>query len=282
MVTATRACVRHHILAAPHVLIFDCQSLTIRFGSVHSQLYQEPRGRSLLMVHSADRGYTHVNTSSATNGQPPAKRKTADERREDVIAVAIVEFATFGYHGGSTERIAVDAGISQPYVLRLFGTKKAIFLAAFHRVCANILSTWMTANARLDEENRPQPPTPADRLFAMGESFLGLVEDVNDLRLVLQAFGSAEDEDIRIAAHAGLKEMFDWVWHTTGAGINDVRQHFAYGMMLMVAASIRAGDKFMTEPWARAFLMVPLEEDGSVSTRLLGQLPPYQLVKIAH
>jgi len=232
------------------------------------------------MVCSTIRGSAHVNSPAADKEQLSARRKTAEERREDVIAVAIVEFATFGYHGGSTERIAVEAGISQPYVLRLFGTKKAIFLAAYQRVCANILATWTVANAHLDEEIRPQSPTPADRLFAMGESFLGLVKEVNDLRLVLQAFSSAEDDDIRNAAHAGIKEMFEWVWRTTGAGINDVRQHFAYGMMLMVAASIRAGDEFETEPWARAFLMVPLDEDGSVSTRSLGKLPPYQLVTI--
>lgn len=210
----------------------------------------------------------------------PRKRKTADERREEVIAAAIIEFATFGYHGGSTERIAVEAGISQPYVLRLFGTKKAIFLAAFERVCSNIMETWRIANDRLDRAGRDFAPTPSERLYAMGESFLDLVTHVHDLRLVLQAFSSAEDNEIRIAVHAGLKEMFDWVWRTTGAGINDVQQHFSYGMMLMVAASIRAGDDLATEPWARAFLMIPLDEDGSISTRSVGIVPPYQSVDL--
>ncbi len=214
--------------------------------------------------------------------EPIRKRKTAGERREEVIAAAIVEFATYGYYGGSTERIAAAAEISQPYVLRLFGTKKAIFLAAFQRVCSNIMETWRIANARLDNRQRPAPPTPSERLYAMGESFLDLVTHVHDLRLVLQAFSSAEDDDIRTAAHDGLKEMFDWVWQTTGASIDDVRQHFSYGMMLMVAASIRAGDDLATEPWARVFLMVPLEEDGSISTRSLGVVPPYQAVEITH
>ena len=215
-----------------------------------------------------------MTTPPAATG--PRTRKTADERREEIIAAAIVEFATYGYHGGSTERIAARAGISQPYVLRLFGTKKAIFLAAYRRVCENILATWADANAQLDRAPRPHPPGPRERLFAMGESFLGLVENVVDLRLVLQAFSSAEDDEIRIATHAGIKELFDWVWRTTGADIDAVRQHFAYGMMLMVAASIRAGDDVATEPWARAFLMVPMELDGSFSARPLKSLPPYQ------
>lgn len=211
----------------------------------------------------------------------PRTRRTAEERRGEIIAAAIVEFATFGYHGGSTERIAAAAGISQPYVLRLFGTKKTIFLAAFEQVCANIVATWVQANDRLDRADRAQPPTPGERLYAMGESFLGLVEDVVDLRLVLQAFSSAEDDEIREAAHTGIKEMFDWVWRTTGAGIDAVRQHFAYGMMLMVAASIRAGDDVATEPWARAFLMIPMEADGSISGHPSGVLPPYQEVPLS-
>ena len=211
----------------------------------------------------------------------PRIRKTAGERREEIIAAAIVEFAAYGYHGGSTERIAAAAGISQPYVLRLFGTKKAIFLAAFEQVCANIVATWVQANNRLDREDRAQPPTPGERLSAMGESFFGLVEEVVDLRLVLQAFSSAEDDEIRKAAHTGIKAMFDWVWQTTGAGIDAVRQHFAYGMMLMVAASIRASDDAATEPWARAFLMVPMEADGSIGAYSSGVVPPYQEVPLS-
>ena len=55
-------------------------------------------------------------------------RRTAEERRVDVLDAALIEFATYGLHGASTVNIAERAGISQPYVLRLFGTKKALFL----------------------------------------------------------------------------------------------------------------------------------------------------------
>jgi AcrR family transcriptional regulator len=41
-----------------------------------------------------------------------------------VLNAAIVEFARAGYAGTSTEAIATRAGISQPYLFRLFGTKK--------------------------------------------------------------------------------------------------------------------------------------------------------------
>ncbi len=50
-------------------------------------------------------------------------RQTADERRTAVLAAAISEFALNGFAGTSTEAIAARAGISQPYLFRLFGTK---------------------------------------------------------------------------------------------------------------------------------------------------------------
>jgi AcrR family transcriptional regulator len=49
-------------------------------------------------------------------------RHTAAERREAVLAAALVAFAQGGLHGTSTEDIARAAGISQPYLFRLFGT----------------------------------------------------------------------------------------------------------------------------------------------------------------
>ena len=51
------------------------------------------------------------------------KRKSAEERRESVLDAAFEEFAARGLDGASTEAIAEKAGISQPYVFRLFGTK---------------------------------------------------------------------------------------------------------------------------------------------------------------
>ena len=60
-------------------------------------------------------------------------RQTADERREAVLSAAGREFSRKGLHCASTDAIAKDAGISQPYLFRLFGTKKELYLAATAR-----------------------------------------------------------------------------------------------------------------------------------------------------
>ena len=62
-----------------------------------------------------------------------ATRQSAQERRESILDAAMIEFAERGLHGTSTEDIAKRAGISQPYVFRLFGSKKKLFAAACAR-----------------------------------------------------------------------------------------------------------------------------------------------------
>jgi AcrR family transcriptional regulator len=68
-----------------------------------------------------------------------ATRLTAADRREAVLEVALVEFAAHGYEGASTEEIARRVGISQPYVFRLFGTKKDLFKAPVGRCLTETL-----------------------------------------------------------------------------------------------------------------------------------------------
>src|SRR6202044_4148247 len=66
-----------------------------------------------------------------------ATRMSGTERRSQVLGIAGGEFANRGLHGASVEAIAREADITQAYVFRMFGTKKALFLelvgAAFDR-----------------------------------------------------------------------------------------------------------------------------------------------------
>ena len=88
------------------------------------------------------------------------ERKTADERREAVLDAAMIEFAERRLHGASTEAIAQRAGISQPYVFRLFGTKRELFKAMTARCFRETLETFQ----RAAEGKRGE-----DALVAMGQ-----------------------------------------------------------------------------------------------------------------
>jgi AcrR family transcriptional regulator len=181
-------------------------------------------------------------------------RRTADERRKDVIAAAIIEFATYGLHGASTETIALRAGISQPYVLRLFGTKKALFLAAVQEVGEQLMGLWKRALADIDPDLDPE-----EKLWAIGSYYREAVREVHGLRLLLQSWAAAEDPDIRAEAQRCLKDMHAWIVANVGAPPNAIQRWFAIGMMLTVASSIGAAELVDEEAWARTFIVIPVE-----------------------
>src|SRR5436305_4978456 len=74
-----------------------------------------------------------------------AERKSKEERREEILDVAVAVFAEKGLHGASTDEIAKLAGISQPYVFRLFGTKKELYLAVVARCFRRTLELMQAA-----------------------------------------------------------------------------------------------------------------------------------------
>src|SRR5260221_12928085 len=90
------------------------------------------------------------------------QRKSAEERREEVLDAAIAEFAETGLHGTSTDRIAQRVGLSQPYLFRLFETKKQLFIAAIERCFAETLELFREAAAEAPREGA---------LMAMGQAY---------------------------------------------------------------------------------------------------------------
>src|SRR5437899_4116024 len=72
-------------------------------------------------------------------------RSTAAARRDEVLDAAMIEFAERGFEGASTEDIARRAGISQPYLFRLFGTKKELFKASVSRCLREMLELFQRA-----------------------------------------------------------------------------------------------------------------------------------------
>ena len=117
-------------------------------------------------------------------------RMTASERRTAVLAAAITEFARSGYAGTSTDAIATRAGISQPYLFRLFGTKKELFIATYELVSDRIIAAMTRAGTGLDGE---------EALAAMGVAYTELLQDPELLQVQLHGFAAAPG-DPEIAA----------------------------------------------------------------------------------
>lgn len=161
-------------------------------------------------------------------------RLTADERRTDVIAAASREFAARGYAGTSTQAIAERAGVSQPYLFQLFGTKKELFIAAVHACFARTRATFAASGRASAAESSD----PTAILAAMGCSYHDLLRDRDMLRLQLHAYAACDDLDIRAAVRGEWTVLYETVARLSGADPRAVHAWFAEGMLLNVAASI--------------------------------------------
>jgi AcrR family transcriptional regulator len=159
----------------------------------------------------------------------PTERKSADERRDEILDAAMVEFAERGLHGGSTEEIAKRAGISQPYVFRLFGSKKDLFKAAVARCLRETLETFQRAT----EGKRGE-----EALHAMGEAYMELLADRSRLRAQMQAYAACDDADIREVVRNGYGDLVAYVERVSGLPPTEVSRFFATGMLLNVIASM--------------------------------------------
>ncbi len=174
----------------------------------------------------------------------PRQKLTADERREAVIRAAIIEFAEGGLFGTSTEAIATRAGISQPYIFRLFGTKQELFLVTADRCFRRILDTFKLAAA--GAEGDPFP--------AMGESYAELLQDRGLLMVWMHAFAACSIPAVQGCIAGGFREMYEFLESLPGATPEKVSQFMTCGMFLNVAAATNMRGAMTEKEWSRRYV----------------------------
>ncbi|MDQ3893225.1 MAG: TetR/AcrR family transcriptional regulator [Actinomycetota bacterium] len=180
-------------------------------------------------------------------------RLTAEERRVAILEVAREEFARSGYHGTSTERIAARAGVSQPYLFRLFGTKKHLFLA-----CVEAGFRLTLERFRQAAENRHGQ----DALRAMGEAYMELLQDRTLLQAQMQSYAAAvDDAEVREVVRRRFGELVGFVEQASGADAASVRRFTAQGMLLNVIASMDL--LHARERWAKRLVEGCREESSA-------------------
>src|SRR5438067_12960154 len=171
-------------------------------------------------------------------------RQSAEERRAAVLDAAQIEFAARGLHGGSTEEIAKRAGISQPYVFRLFGTKKELFKATVARCLRETLETFQ----RAAEGKRGE-----EALQAMGDVYVNqLIVDRTRLKAQLEAYAACDDPEICEVVRNGFGDLVAYVERVSGLPAENVAAFFAKGMLLNVLSAMQVQTD--PEPWAQLLL----------------------------
>jgi AcrR family transcriptional regulator len=164
---------------------------------------------------------------------------SAEQRRAQLLDLAAEQFAEAGLHGASTEEIARRAGITQAYVYRIFGTKKALFLEVVDHAFDRLVEG-MASAAAPEPAGRGAAAARRAALIAMGSFYDRALADRTGLLVQLQAFAACGDAEVRDRVRRHLARMWQVVSDRSGLPPVAVKSFLAFGMLLNTSAAVQA------------------------------------------
>jgi AcrR family transcriptional regulator len=186
-------------------------------------------------------------TASAT--APERTRMNAEDRRELVLAAANRAFSRGGYAGTSTDAVAKEAGVSQPYVVRIFGTKLELFVEVFDRACDRIREAFEAVLA-----DGPFDPDSDDDWARLGLAYTELLRDRDLLMVMMHGFAAGNDDQIAQRSRDGMARIFATV-RSTGCTDERAQEFISQGMLLNVMLSMRAPEHLDESPDLEALVV---------------------------
>ena len=166
---------------------------------------------------------------------PGPGRMSSDARREQIIAAAVAVFGAKGYVGTTTDDVARAASISQPYVVRLFGTKEKLFLAALD----DALETLLEAFTKAASDGGPDEPQEK-----MGTAYLGLIQMRGLHQILSHAFLLGAHPVIGPVARAGFARVWRFLRDDAELSADAARQFLAEGMLINTMLGLRMTEKY--------------------------------------
>ncbi|MFZ7087592.1 TetR/AcrR family transcriptional regulator [Curtobacterium sp. RRHDQ10] len=182
----------------------------------------------------------------------PTARMPAGERRAQILDAARDVFGRRGYHGTTTDQVAKAAGISQPYVVRMFGSKEQLFLEVLDDTLRTLLDAFRDAlSASLERGDDEEA-----RGGAIGAAYLDLSENRGFHTLLLQGFVSGAEPAIGAAARAGFLEVYRFLVHEAGFDGPRVSEFLGGGMLFSVLLGIEMPTLYDADRDAAALMEV--------------------------
>jgi AcrR family transcriptional regulator len=180
-------------------------------------------------------------------------RLTAAERSQQLIDAAVTAFSLGGYAGTTTDQVARLAGVSQPYVIRIFRTKQELFIAAVRQACDKIDAIWRSAAER--------EPT----LESLGTAYGELLANRELITLLLHGFTASADPAIGEPVREGFGRLYDTVRELTGCTAEEARDFFGIGMLLTCLGAMRVigPDAVDPRPWMRDLISTLGDEQSA-------------------
>lgn len=181
----------------------------------------------------------------------------ATERRELVLAAAAGVFGERGYVGATTDAVAKAAEVSQPYVVRMFGTKAALFQAVLERSLDRLVASFRQEIASAEADGRDGKGSE-DLQMCIGRSYVGLLSDRGLLLSLMQAFMLGADPEIGPTARAGFLRVYRLLRDEAGFTPEQASDFLSGGMMINTLVGLRMGADFDSDADVREMLFAAM------------------------
>jgi AcrR family transcriptional regulator len=162
-------------------------------------------------------------------------------RREQLLGAATKAFARGGYHGTSTDSVAREAGVSQPYLFRIFGTKLELFLQVFGRAADRLRLAFEEV---LDD--RPFDPDSLDDAARLASAYR-LLTDRDLLQIIMHGCSAGDVDAIAEQSRTSMADIFRTL-RRTGWEPERCREFLAQGVLMSVMLSMRAPEHLGESP----------------------------------
>jgi len=159
------------------------------------------------------------------------------ERRDQVLAAAMRAFGRTGYFGTSTAEIAREAGISQGYVLHLFGTKEKLFLAAL--ACAGDVIVAQMKDISLEKFD----------LSRFTDSYGRTVLDETVMFVLLQGFATCSVPSVGAYVRELLAAMYEVLVDRADTTPEEARDYLARGLLINTVLAMGYREHADEHPW---------------------------------
>ncbi len=174
---------------------------------------------------------------------PTPSRLSAQERRERVLEAATRAFARSGFAATSTDAVAKEAGVSQPYVVRIFGTKLDLFLEVVDRATARVRDAFVAV-----VEHESIDPGDEEWFLPLAVAYADLVVGDRDvMQVMMHGFMAASEPAVGELARLRMGEIHEVVMRT-GCTPEQARDFVAQGMLMNVMLAIGAPEHLHESP----------------------------------
>ncbi|MDV8067852.1 TetR/AcrR family transcriptional regulator [Rhodococcus sp. IEGM 1366] len=204
---------------------------------------------------------------SSEDSASPKRRMSAPQRRALVLAAATRAFARGGYSGTSTDAVAKEAGVSQPYIVRMFGTKAELFRAVFARALDEIVRTFTEKLDTLDIE-----PDNPEFWAELGSAYGELILDRDLLLVMLHGFATGTD-DIATVSRFAMSKIYSLVRDRTGCTPEQARMFIANGMLINNLLAMKAPEHIDEDPALGELCVSVFGESAATTLSTTGTAP---------